>query len=58
MAYRSENCDAIAIFDQKNGCMAARSNEKLHLTSFQPKGQKADERETFLRGSYTPVSVP
>ena len=34
----SENCDAAAVLGQKNGHMAARTEEKLCQISFRPKG--------------------
>ena len=46
--FRSENCNAVAVFGPN---MAARPKEKLCLTSFQSKGQKATrkrENETFF----------
>ena len=38
--FHSKNCDTLAVFGQK---LAARQKEKLHLTSFQPKGRRKKE---------------
>ena len=51
--FHNENCDAIAIFGLKNGCMAARLKEKLRPTRSDRKvpkarrGQKATERNKY-----------